>query len=64
MERIIDLTMTHLFLVAEYVLDKCTFLIKKTAPVVPQESAPTIRFTDEDKPVHPRNEIVEGELFK
>ena len=56
--------MTHLFLVAEYVLDKCTFLIKKTAPVVPQESAPTIRFTDEDKPVRPRNEIVEGELFK
>ena len=30
MERIIDLTMTHLFLVAEYVLDKCTFLIKKS----------------------------------
>ena len=57
MERIVDFTMTHLFQLAEYILDKCTFLIKEPAPVVPQEVAPTIRFSNEDK-------MVEGELFK
>ena len=57
MEKIVDLTMTHLFQLAEYILDKCTFLIKEPAHVVPHEVAPTIRFSNEDK-------IVEGELFK
>ena len=57
MEKIVDFTMTHLFQLAEYILDKCTFLIKEPSPVVPQEVAPTIRFSKEDK-------MVEGELFK
>lgn len=64
MEKIVDLTMTRLFQLAEYVLDKCTFLIKEAAPVFPQEVAPTIHFSDEDKPTRPKVEIVEGELFK
>ena len=64
MEKIVDLTMTHLFQLAEYILDKCTFLIKEPAPVVPQEVAPTIRFSDDDKPTHSKIEMVEGELFK
>ena len=64
MEKIVDFTMTHLFQLAEYILDKCTFLIKDPAPVVPQEVVHTIHFSDEDKPTRSKNEMVEGELFK
>ena len=64
MEKIVDLTMTHLFQLAEYVLDKCTFLIKEPAPVAPQTVAPTIHFSDREKPARPKIEMMEGELFK
>ena len=54
MERIVDLIMTHLFQMAEYVCGKCSFLMDE--PATPQEVAPKIRFSNEDK-------MVEGELF-
>lgn len=55
MERIVDWIMTHLFQLAEYVCGKCSFLVDE--PATPQEVAPKIRFSNEDK-------MVEGELFK
>jgi len=64
MEKIVDFTMTRLFQLAEYVLDKCTFLINESTPIVSQEVAPTIYFSDEDKPTRHKVEMVEGELFK
>ena len=57
MERIVDLTMTHLFRLAEQVLTK--FDVAQRAPAAVQDAdpiVPTIRFTNEDK-------MVEGELF-
>jgi len=57
MERIVDLTMTRLFQLAEYVCCKCSF--DKSEPAAPQSQpvVPTIRFSDADR-------MVEGELFK
>ena len=62
MERIVDLIMTRLFRLAEYVCVKCSFLMDE--PATPQKVVPTIRFTDEDKPARPKVEMVEGDLFK
>ena len=55
MERIVDLIMTRLFQLAEYVCGRCSFLMDE--PATPQKVAPKIRFSNEDK-------MVEGELFK
>lgn len=55
MEKVIDLAMTKLFQLAEYVCGKCSPV--RDEPAATQEITPTIRFTDEDK-------MVEGELFK
>lgn len=64
MERIVDLTMTHLFHMAEYVLDRCplaagkpTAPVASVAPVSKQKLTSTIRFSNEDQ-------MVEGDLFK
>lgn len=62
MERIVDLIMTRLFRLAEYVCVKCSFLMSE--PATPQKVVPTIRFTDEDKPTCHKVEMVEGDLFK
>ena len=57
MEKIVDLTMTRLFLMAEYVLAHYTLTSSTpTAPTTSQPIVPTIRFSNEDK-------MVEGELF-
>ena len=55
MDKMIDIAMTRLFQLAEYVCSKCSSVLNE--PAVSQEVAPTIRFTNEDK-------MVEGELFK
>lgn len=55
MEKVVDWIMTGLFQMAEYVCGRCSFLVDE--PATPQEVAPTIRFSNEDK-------MVEGELFK
>lgn len=64
MERVVDITMTRLFRLAEHVLAKCTFLSRGTSPAVPQKSGSTIHFTDEDKAAQTKATVVEGELFK
>ena len=55
MDKVIDLAMTKLFQLAEFVCGKCSPV--RDEPAATQEITPTIRFTDEDK-------MVEGELFK
>ena len=57
MDKLIDLGMTKLFQLAEYVCNKLS--LDKSEPAAPQTKAivPTIRFSNEDK-------MVEGELFK
>lgn len=55
MDKVIDLAMTKLFQLAEYVCSKCSFVADK--PAATQEVAPTIHFTNEDR-------MVEGDLFK
>lgn len=62
MEKAVDLIMTRLFQLAEYVCGRCSFLMNE--PAIPQKATCTIRFTDEDKPARPKVEMVEGELFK
>ena len=80
MDRIIDLAMTKLFQLAEYVCSKCSSVVDE--PAATQEIVSTIRFTDEDKATikQAKNEtsirffereqsrlkikMVEGELFK
>ena len=60
MDMLTDVTMTRLFLLAEYVCIKtaCVYPCnKRTKPAPKQEIAPTIRFSDQDR-------MVEGELFK
>jgi hypothetical protein len=58
MDLLIDLAMTRLFQLAEYVSRRFPFVTMEPAePVVSQEIAPTIRFSNEDR-------MVEGELFK
>ena len=47
MDKVIDIAMTKLFQLAEYVCSKCSSLVDE--PAVNQEVAPTIRFTNEDK---------------
>ena len=65
MDKVIDLAMTKLFQLVEYVCSKCSATTdepaatKEVEPVTrfTKEVAPTIRFTNEDK-------MVEGELFQ
>ena len=58
MDKLIDLGMTKLFQLAEYVCAKIGVAPAPAAPAVaPQPATPTIRFSNEDK-------MVEGELFK
>ena len=54
MDMVIDIVMTKLFQLAEYICSKCSSVVDE--PAVSQEVAPTIRFTNEDK-------MVEGELY-
>ena len=55
MDKVIDIAMTKLFQLAEYVCTRCSSTTDE--PATTQEIVPTIRFTNEDK-------MVEGELFK
>jgi transcription initiation factor TFIIIB Brf1 subunit/transcription initiation factor TFIIB len=79
MDKRIDIAMTKLFQLAEYVCSKCSSVVDESA--VNQEVAPTIRFANEDKAEIKRVEsdasihsfereqsqlkikMVEGELF-
>lgn len=62
MDALIDLTMTKLFLLAEYVCDKTSFacgreIRPQTVESIPSQGiVPIIRFSNEDK-------MAEGELF-
>ena len=56
MDRLIDLGMTKLFQLAEYVCCWCSLDKCEPTATQPQQVAPTIRFSNEDK-------MVEGELF-
>ena len=51
MDKVIDLAMTKLFHLAEYVCNWCSFLVGE--PAAKQEVVPTIRFTNEDIVRHP-----------
>ena len=62
METIVDCTMTCLFQLAEYVCNRCSSTVQE--PVSPQKVVLTIRFTNEDNPLHSKVEAVEGDLFK
>lgn len=80
MDKVIDLAMTKLFQLAEYVCRRCSSA--EDEPAATQEVVPTIHFTNEDKAAIKRVEsnacissfereqprlkikIVEGELFK
>ena len=53
MDKVVDLTMTKLFQLAEYVCSKCSSIVGE--PAATQETVPTIRFSEKD--------YVEGELF-
>ena len=55
MGKVIDLVMSKLFRLAEYVCSKCSSVADEPAEI--HEVAPTIRFMNEDK-------MVEGELFQ
>jgi hypothetical protein len=58
MERMIDIAMTKLFQLAEYVCRRCSSAEDEPAATAKSENIiPTIRFSNEDK-------MVEGELFK
>ena len=60
MDKLIDLGMTKLFQLAEYVCGKnCVVQVEadSASPQTQQETKPTIRFSNEDK-------MVEGELFE
>ena len=61
MEKIVDLIMTNLFLMAEKLCSRYSFITKESA--APQKVAQPIRFSYENKPVRPKVEIVEGDLF-
>lgn len=56
MEKIVELTMSRLFQLAEYVLSKCDHSGAQPTMGTAQKIAPTIRFSNEDK-------MTEGELF-
>ena len=55
-DMLIDLGMTKLFQLAEYVCSRCSLDKGEPAATQPQQVFTTIRFSNEDK-------IVEGELF-
>ena len=60
MDKLIDLGMTKLFQLAEYVCNKTGVVQMEAVPATQQqqqEVALTLRFSNEDK-------MVEGELFK
>lgn len=60
MDKLIDLGMTKLFQLAEYVCSKNGIVqveAKPTSQKVQQKGTPTIRFSNEDR-------MMEGELFK
>ena len=58
LDALIDVAMTRLFKLAEYVCNRCWFARSKTAtPSTSHPMAPTIRFSNEDK-------MVEGNLFE
>lgn len=61
MEKIVDLIMTNLFLMAEKLCSRYSFITKESA--APQKEVPTIRFSQEDKTTRPKIEVVEGDLF-
>ena len=56
MEKIVEIIMKNLFLMAQYVCNKCS--LEKSEPVTPQRQSivPTSRFSTDDK-------MVGGELF-
>ena len=59
MNRVIDLVMTKLFQLAEYVCSRCSSVMDEPAAkheMVKQTTVPTIRFSSDEK-------YVEGELF-
>jgi len=68
MDALVELSMTKLFLLAEYVFNKTSFACGRKVqpqivePIPPQDIVPTIRFSKEDKP-RLKNKMVEGELF-
>ena len=58
MERMIDIAMTKLFQLAEFVCRRCSSAEDEPAATAKSENIiPTIRFSNEDK-------MVEGEMFK
>lgn len=56
-DSLIDLSMTKLFLLAEYVCNQCSLDKDKPAPIQSRSKVSTIRFSIEDR-------MVEGELFE
>ena len=54
---LIDVGMTRLFKLAEYVCNQCSFDKGKPAAIQSKPKVPTIRFSIEDR-------MVEGELFE
>ncbi len=56
MDKLIDLGMTKLFQLAEYVCSRRSLDKSEPAATQSQPVSPTIRFTDQDR-------MVEGELF-
>ena len=68
MDAMVDLSMTKLFLLAEYVCDKTSFVCghkmrpQIVEPIPPQDIVPTIRFSKEGKS-RLKTKMVEGELF-
>ena len=65
MDVLVDLMMTKLFLLAEYVCDKtygCEMQPQTVDPVPSKDVKPTIRFSKEDIPR--KIEVIQGELFQ
>ena len=56
-DALIDVAMTRLFQLAEYVCNQCSLDKGKPAATQSQSKVPTIRFSIEDR-------MVEGELFE
>lgn len=56
-DALIDVAMTHLFKLAEYVCNHCSLNKGKSATIQSKSEVPTIRFSIEDR-------MVEGELFE
>ena len=54
--KLVDFLMTNLFQLAEYVCGLSSLPSSEPAATNPQETIPTIRFSDQDR-------MVEGELF-